>query len=142
MGFDTSVYIFDGYKIPLQVAFDNGLLNPDIVNGDDYQLIDDPDCRDGAIERNVLNSVLKNFLMEYKNWNLYILTSSQEDCDASKSWMFLYEHKTIYAEGSPEDYSCGVVCKYTNQLYPSILNDIPIPFGWKRENHITIESSW
>ena len=45
MGFDINVYLLDGYKIPLNVAFEYNLLDPAILEGDDWQCLDDPDCR-------------------------------------------------------------------------------------------------
>ena len=149
MGFDINVYILCGYKIPLNVAFEYNLLDPAIMDGDDWQLTDEFSCRNDIIERQVTSPILKNFLLDNQDMNLYILTSTQEDFDIPNSYLYLYDGKTVCCQGSPPDYSTGVIdrdLRTKNLVFPDhyALLEIPMPdtFKWSSDLHWIVESSW
>ena len=157
MGFDINVFLLSGFKIPLNIAFDYNLLDRSVLDGDDWQLMDDPDCRTEVIERNVTNDTLKRFLLDHHDmgWNLYILTSTQYDFDIPNSYLFLYNEKTVCAQGSPPDYSTGVIDRVIRiedlkfyELLPHhylcklLKITMPETFKWRSDLHWVVESSW
>jgi hypothetical protein len=85
------------------------LLSPEIMNGDDYQLIYEITERDAIISRHVMSNILK-YILSLKNstnsyiWNLYILTSTQTNCDPSESYLFLYDKRQELYSGRSVDY--------------------------------------
>jgi hypothetical protein len=156
MGFDINVYLINGFKIPLHVAFEYNLLNREIMNSDDYQLIDEPECKRDIIERNVKSDILKELLLNYDYWNLYILTSSQIEMDEHNSYLFLYDTKTICSQGTPPDYATDIVPNEIQREWSvkNILSlpslhylhnltkiELPPPFEWHSELHWVVESS-
>jgi hypothetical protein len=152
MGFDINVYLLEGIKIPLDIAFEYKLLDPAILESDDYQIIDDPDCRNEIIERHVISESLKTFLLGYENWNLYILTSSQNDCNISKSYLFLYTQKRVCCQGRAPDYATDVIeptlewsaHNLYKEHYLHALTNVSMPetFEWRCKLHWVVESSW
>lgn len=152
MGYDVNFYLLNGIKIPLDIAFEYKLIDSDILESDDYQLIDDPEYRDEIIERQVISNLLKKFLLDNKEWNLYILTSSQYDADVSKSYLFLYDKKTICCQGRAPNYATDVIEptlewsaeNLFEEHYLHQLTKISMPetFEWRCKLHWVVESSW
>jgi hypothetical protein len=60
MGFDINVHLIYGYKLPLSIVIDYGILSPDIFEDDNDQLISDPDYRDKIIEQCVSNRIVES----------------------------------------------------------------------------------
>ena len=54
MGFGLHVHLFSGFKLTLSDAFESGLLSADIMEDDDYQLIDDENYRDEIVDRHYI----------------------------------------------------------------------------------------
>lgn len=154
MGIDINVYLLEGYRIPLSVAFEYNLLDRNIVESDDYQLIHVPEYRNEIIRNSVTSDVLREFLLNNQdmNWNIRIVTSSQKDCKPNKSYMYLYD--TIYQcyEGTVPDYKCGTIdhCRFgaientPPDHYLRILLEIKMPdnFKWQPELHWVVEGYW
>lgn len=152
MGFDVLFYLLNGFKISLKVAFDNQLLDPGILDSDDYQMIDDPDSRTEIITRWVQSEPLKEFLLNHHDmgWNLYILTSSQDAADIQTSYLFLYNQKTVCCSGKPPDYATDIIetsarIQDLDNLpeghYLRELLQIPLSV-WESDLHWIVESSW
>lgn len=155
MGLDTTVSLYNGFKIPLDIAFSMNMVREDIVDSDDFQCLDLAD----VVERNV-SPELKRFLDENEEWNLYILTSSQEKSDAGKSWLFLYDKCQTLFDGRIKDYETGEVD--TNlplswnvstlseedcirQLFANISKTLPSSLDladFMYSMHWVVESSW
>ena len=104
MGYDVTVQIIHGFKIPLSEAFKLDILDSDILESDDYQLIDEPDCKEEIIKNHVKSEDILKIIN--KGWDI---TSSQEDADPESSYMFLYDKNQIICSGKIPDYETGVV---------------------------------
>ena len=140
MGLDIDVKILHGFKIPLSVCFSLNILNDEILLSDDWQELDNPESRDPWVLSSVFQKILKD-----NNWNLYILTSSQEDSDPEKSYLFLYEKSQELYSGRITDYETGVIQPVTeNEEILKLLNEIPLPklYSWKYNIHWIVEGSW
>lgn len=112
------VFLLYGFKIQLGAAFKQDLLNPLIMDDDDWQLISWPDHRDDIIFDMVTSLALRTFLLQNQDWNLYILASTQEQTDPEKSFLFLYNRGEKLVSGCCPDYSTGPVD--TNITLPNI----------------------
>lgn len=140
---DLNAQILHGFRLPLSVAFDADLLDPSIVLSDDYQLINEETERDGVIDRNVKSDVIKDLLNN--GWNIYILTSSQDEADPDTSYFFLYNHSQEMFCGEAPDYETGEI--NTNKLginYETIqtLNNLGLDGPWEYKSYWLIESSY
>lgn len=146
MGLDVDVHLLHGFKIPLSIAFDSELINRCIVDGDDYQLIHDPESRDELIDTHVISRALKKIL-NTKRWNIYILTSSQDKCNPETSYFYLFDNRqTLFcgnAYSSP-DYATGKIEIPSPQDETVIsLDKVPLTDGeWEYNVHWIVESSW
>jgi hypothetical protein len=143
MGTDIHVQLLYGYKITLLQAFDAGLLRPEIMEDDDWQLIGDVECRDEIITRHVLSPQLRE-LLENGEWNLHILASTQIDCDPATSFLFIHNKRDVLYSGRVPDYECGVVnsAQTINGAHSSVL-DIHIPgLNVEYAVHWVVEGSW
>lgn len=147
MGFDINVHLLHGFKLQLSIAFDLNLLNREIIYTDDYQMLNFNEQRDEIIERNIISPILKEILQS-GTWNIYILTSSQDDSDPNTSYMFLYNKQQELAYGTPPDYETGlvefnesleIIEKCSESLQKIILAD---PHTWQYSLHWIVESSW
>ncbi len=139
MGFDIDTYLLYGFKIPLSVAFKSNLLDPNVVNSDDYQLMDEEE----VINRNILSPIIKEILKNDK-WNVYILTSSQDDANPETSYFFLYDKKDLlYSETT--DYGTEEIenPNEDEEVTKLLNNKISTPDNsWVYKLHYVIESSW
>ena len=147
MGRNTEVALFYGFRIPLNLAFESKLLKSDIVDSYDYQLISWNEKRDEVITKYVISPILKNILKD-KQWNLYILTSSQDDCDPNTSYLFLYNKRQELTSESP-DYETGIIDATLNngndivdRLTKIPLQQLQMPFSWDYHGHWVVETSW
>lgn len=153
MGYDIYVCLLHGFKIPLRVAIECDLINKDILESDDYQLISDAECRDQIITQWVMSQPLREFLLEYNTWNLYILTTSQGDPDIDNSYLFLYDEKIECCNGKAPDYATNTVnipdfirsiSDLLEEHYLRKLLKIKMPpdWSWNSDLHWVVESSW
>lgn len=144
MGLDIHVQLFCGYRIPLSVAFDSNLIDPEILNTDDYQLISDEEYRDEIIEKWVKSDMLKHILKDTE-WNLFILTSSQTDANPEESDLYLYNlREQLFYDRAP-DYTCGEVdIQYDKMNGTQQVFNISLNGGeeWDYKMHWVLESSW
>ena len=137
MGSDVEVYLLHGFKLPLSVAFKSKLIDPNILNSDDYQLIGEDELRNCIIDKYVVNDALKNILKD--KWNIYILTSSQDDPDIDKSYFFLYDKRQELFYGSSPDYETGEVI-FANSPEISELSEILLSDAeWTYNIHWVVE---
>jgi hypothetical protein len=134
---DINVQILHGYKLKLSVAFESKLLDPDILTDDWYQLIRYEEYRDECIEKYVISDDLTEMLKD-KKWNIYILTSSQEDCDPDTSYCFIFNKEQELFNGNAPDYETGTVELFQEQ--PT--NDNDSMEGQKYDIHWIVESSY
>ncbi|GAG89273.1 unnamed protein product [marine sediment metagenome] len=145
MGTDINVKILHGFKIPLSVSFDLKILDQKILDEDDWQLLGEPDYRDEIIENNVTSDTLKNILSD-SSWNLYILTSTQEDFDIEHSYLILYNKSQELYYGCTPDYETGTVEPLDAEIseITKSLNEItlPNPHSWEYNLHWIVEGSW
>ena len=115
MGTDILVELLYGFKIVLSHAFELGLVHPQIMESDAWQLIGDKEYewrQDGEIFRHVLSPELRALLESGGEWNIHILASTQTDCNPSESFLFIYcERAKLYC-GSIPDYKTGVIEKF------------------------------
>ena len=144
MGLDIHVQLLCGYRVPLNIAFDSNLIDPDILNSDDYQLISDENYRDKLIEKWVTSDMLKHILQD-KEWNLFILTSSQTDANPEESYLYLYNIiQQLFYERAP-DYACGEVdIRYKKMNGTDQVFNIELNGGteWVYKMHWVLDSSW
>lgn len=143
MGFDISIRLIYGFKIILSEAFDIGLLSSNILDGDDWQLISDSEYRNEMIDQHVLSNQFKSILSNGE-WDLYILTSTQEEQNSDNSYLFLFNKMETLAQGTP-DYKTGVVDiqhkdysepeKILKATYPELM-DMSYQLHW------VVETSW
>lgn len=84
MGREEHHYLIWGFKIPLTDAFILRWLKDDILDSDDFQMLNDGD----VVKRNVLSQDLMS-LIETGDWNLFILTSMQNP-NPRDSYLFIY----------------------------------------------------
>ena len=136
---DLEIQILHGYKLKLSVAFEYKLLDPEILSSDDYQEISFEEHRDEIIEKWVISDNLIEILKD-KKWNIYILTSSQEDSDPDTSYFFLFNKKQELCSGQVNDYETGPVeiwIDENDQLPPLIKKE-----EWNFDIHWIIESSF
>lgn len=131
MGHDIEVCLIHGYKICLA---NQNFLDTSILEGDDYQLIHEPDCRDELIETYVIHDMLKDFLQCNPEWNIYVLTSSQEDPDLENSWFFVYDKRQQLFYGRAPDYETGLVEMQFQERTPLL--------GVEYKHHWIVEGSW
>ena len=142
MGFDIHVHIFGGFKIPLSVAFASNLLSPNIMEEDDYQLIGEEPYKNEIIDKHALSSDLKDLLKE--NWNIYIVTSSQQTFDFENSYFILFDTHQNLINGRIPDYATGTVTNVErdHEIWYKMTN-IPLAIGeWKYDIHWVVESSY
>lgn len=141
MGFDAHFALIHGYKIRLA---GQNILDLSILEGDDYQLIHEPEYRDELIERYVLDVELKKFLGEHKNWNVYVLTSSQSYPDLENSYFYLYDYRQILFTGRIPDYTSGTTGRVWEPK--NEIEGIPFKtFGLSYhpyQQHWIVEGSW
>lgn len=137
--------ILHGFRIPLDLAFEGNLLSPDILNGDDWQLIDfEQDAEAGEIiQTYVKNNILKDMLLrEDDQWYCFILTSLQEDCNPAKSFLFIYNYEDTLPTG---DY---VTIEISDTICTSEalrgLKNVPTPqgFRWEYRTHYIMQTSY
>lgn len=136
MGVDISVKLLYGFKVKLSDVFNLGLLNPDILEGDAWQMLDE----EGPIDEFVTSPALKSLL---KKWNLYILSSTQNEHKPVDSYLFIYNRiETLCDE--IVDYTTRQVdtnvdfAKEDLQAFKIILNNAILEYGI----HVVIEGSW
>lgn len=152
MGMDIAVKLIYGYKIPLSVAFES-FLNSEIVNSDDYQLTCEKDCKDEIIENHIKSSALKNILTgtdvgdcgDCGDWNMYILTSSQDDCEPNTSYFYLFNKRQELYSGRAPDYESGKVdMQFQEPGIKTLLTEVPLSNDckWEYDLHWVVESSW
>lgn len=148
MGIDVTAQLIYGFKILLSKAFELNLINPGIMDEDDWQLISDEDNRDEIIETHVKSETLK-IILQSGRWNILILTSTQEDSNPSESYLFIYDKKNDLVRGGQPDYVTGVVDiqyylnsiehhdieKRLKEKYPQ-LEDVKYNIHW------IVETSW
>jgi hypothetical protein len=137
MGTDVIAHLLYGFKITLSQAFETGLLSPDIMDSDDWQLVGEKDFRDEIIDRHVLSSELRAFLVNGQ-WNLYILSSTQSDCDPATSFLFIHNiQKTLYC-GQVPDYTTGVIPHHTEKISTLVIPGMQVEYAV----HWVLEGSW
>ena len=147
MGFDIHIHLFGGFKIPLSEAFDSNLLSPKIMDEDDYQLITEDEYKNELINTHVLSEDLRNILLdEQSSWNIYIVTSSQEDFDYDKSYLILYNCHQDLINGKIPDYQVGSVIdigcdRDTMDIWEKITR-IRNSLKWEYKMHWVVESSY
>ena len=148
MGFDIKVHLLIGFKLQLNIAFESKLIKPEIVDGDEYQMIGEPECRDEIIEDYIISNRLKEFLKN-KQWNIYILTSSQEDSDPEKSYFYIYNYQQVIQSGAAPDYKTGELDEFCCQgEYESAVQflgeevQLSGDYDWDYQNHWIVESSY
>ena len=147
MGFDISVKLIYGYKIVMSKVFELNLISPSIMDEDDWQLISEPETKNEIIDTHVTSETLK-MILESGEWNIYILTSTQEDSKPDQSYVFLYnKHENLVSSGAP-DYVTGLVDTQYNannldeierrlkEKHPQLSNELNYNIHW------VVESSW
>ncbi len=142
---DINAQILHGFRLPLSVAFESKLLDPQIICSDDYQIINFVDeSRDEVIDRNVISPILMKVLEG--QWNIYILTSSQDEFNPDSSYFFLYDKRQELHCGHPPDYKTGQVGMDFQEPTETvqILSNVFLPetYSWKYNLHWIIESDW
>ncbi len=142
---DINAQILHGFRLPLSVAFESNLLDPQIICSDDYQIISFDESRDEVIDRNVISPILRKVL-EGGQWNIYILTSSQDESNPDSSYFFLYDKRQELHCGHPPDYKTGQIRldfqepTETVQILSNVF--LPDTYSWKYNLHWIIESDW
>jgi hypothetical protein len=123
MGHDTNVFVLYGYKFKLSQVFESDWLDSSIMEDDDWQLVNMGEDNNSFFKKYVTNSIL----MEYLNngWELYILSSLQEDCKSDESYMFLYSYM--------QELSCD------NEFETGEINMCPVDLG--SVNKLGVDSS-
>lgn len=92
MGRDIRVKLIYGYRISLAEAFENEWLSPSIIEGDDWQLLDEL-VREEWVNLYIPCEELRDFLIERKDeWGAYILSSMQDECDPEASFLYIYNN--------------------------------------------------
>ena len=136
MGTDIIVHLIHGYKITLAQAFELGLLRSEIMDGDDWQLVGDAEERDEIIDRHVISPQLRA-LLESSEWNLYILTSTQSDCDPLSSFLYVYNRRDVLYSGRIPDYESGIIDAWHSDGHLNIPGaDVKYAVHW------VVEGSW
>lgn len=141
MGFDVSVKLIYGFKIVLTKAFELNLISPEILDGDDWQLIQESDCRDEIIERHVTSGTLKS-LLETGEWNLYILASTQEDQNPDASYLFIYNRCDNLYNGRCPDYKTGNIDGNFPNVHDRLKQTYKLLWDTNYEIHWVLEGSW
>lgn len=136
MGTDIIVHLFYGYKMSLSEAFDGGLIAPGIMDGDDWQLVDDADYREEIIGRHVTSPQLCRLLLSGE-WNIHIVASTQEVCKPGASFLFIYNRREVLYSGRVPDYETGVVPAATANTIEGL-----IPGVGDYAVHWAVEGSW
>ena len=145
MGTDVSVKLIYGFKIMLSKAFELNLISPNIMDEDDWQLISEVEYKNEIVETHVKSEVLKVILES--GWDVYILTSTQEESNPEKSYMFIYNKKTDLVSSGLPDYVTGIVDvnydgvfsdveKTLKDKHPQLNSDLKYDIHW------IVESSW
>lgn len=138
MGTDIIAHLLYGFKITLSQAFETGLLRPEIMEDDDWQLVGEKDCRHEIIDRHV-GSPLLSALLENGEWNLYILASTQSDCDPAASFLFIHNRRDILYSGRIPDYECGVIdAHHAERISALVLPGMEVEYAI----HWVVEGSW
>ena len=144
MGGDLHAQIIHGFKLPLSVVLEEGLIIPEIFEDDNDQLISEPEYRDKIIEKCVSSVILQSLLAD-KKWNIYILNSSQ-DGDLDDGYFFLYDVSQELYCGRFPDFVTGDFddMLFGNTILPKELKNIKLssPYLWEYKTHWVIESSW
>ena len=138
MGIDIDLYLIHGFKLPLSLAFKSMLIDPEIMHNAEYQLISEDNYRDDIIKRQITSTIIKDFLLSNKKWNIYILTTSQGDCDPEKSFLFLYDKKEYLCD-EIYDYKTGVV-EPIEPSVPVVLSDFLDKYTCQYNLHWIFES--
>lgn len=80
-------------------AFESGLIT-------DFEV----DINDNNEYRNeVISKPLRDFLVRNPDWNIYILSSTQNEQIPEKSYLFLYNRKEDLVTGGIPDYKTGEI---------------------------------
>ena len=151
MGIDIYVHLLYGFRCTLKEAFENKILNEEIIEGDDYQLINDKDFTEELVEKHLISQDLKKILLKKdkefnENWNIYILTSSQYDADLENSYMYLYHDKEVLYNDRVPDYHIDTIegidrSEESWTLEWTLMETIP-QIKWDYNLHHIIEGSW
>ena len=105
MGTDIEVYLLQGFKVPLSVAFKLKLLDHEILSSDDYQYL----FEKKIVDKYVISPILKEILKD--TWLISILTSSQDEFDLDASYLFIFNWTQVIHSGRIPDYETGKVNK-------------------------------
>ena len=84
-------------------------------------------------------------ILSDSSWNLYILTSTQEDFEGN-SYLFLYNKSQELHSGRIPDYETGIIeiiTEPSHEIFKS-LHEIFLPdsYSWVYNLHWIIEGSW
>ncbi len=145
MGTDIKVYLLQGFKLPLSVAFKLKLLDPEILNSDDYQYLSYNYTEKKIVDKHVISPILKEILKD--KWQISILTSSQDDSDPDTSYLFLFNWSQEIHSGRFPDYKTGKVNKpfHGSEIIAkckSDLNKISATYLWNYDLHWVVEGSY
>lgn len=141
MGYDTTVFLLRGFKFVLADVFARGWLDSSIMEEDDWQYLNMGDDMIEIVNKYVLNEEIKTMLLK-DGWSLYILSSTQEDCNPDNSYLFIYSNKQdLEIEG---EYGTGEVESLTDSGckldFQQVLKLGLNPDDYKQ--HWVIETSW
>jgi len=145
MGTDIKVYLLQGFKLPLSVAFKLKLLDPEILSSDDYQYLSYNYTEKEIVDKYVISPILKEILKD--KWQISILTSSQDDSDPDTSYFFILNWSQQIHSGRIPDYETGKVNKpfHGSEMIAkckSDLMDISATYLWEYDLHWVVEGSW
>ena len=138
MVIEISVQLLYGFKVSMADAFKHNLLKSDILDGDDWQLCDDKE----VVKQNVISPLFLE-LLENDTWNIYIQTSTQNEPDIEKSYLFIYNRKEDLCYGI-SDYKIGQVdmdIQYPADVH-NYLNKLIDEYSWNYQIHWIIERSF
>lgn len=138
------------------MVFDAKILDPEILEEDNYWLIEDEESRDATIEQLVLSPVLREHLLKKsQQWNIHIRTSHslEHRRDVAISWMYLYDCKQTVFDGRPavDPPKSGEIdphlwqnTQMATELLESCLAKIPLPENhcWKYGQYWIVAGSW
>ena len=136
MGLDITVVLLCGYKIKLSDVFESGLIDSEIMSGDEWQFLDEDECKVEVLEF-ILCPKLKQMLNS-SVWKGYILSSTQSECDWETSYLYIYNNREMLYYGCVPDHANGVVSVETADNIPIDLDVDCGPYAI----HWVVSGSW
>lgn len=104
---DIEAVLIHGYKLRLSDWTKD--LDLSVLDGDDWQIFHEEEDKEELIKKYVTGKDLQDWLLVHPAWNLYFLTSTQDDPDPDNSFVYIFDKIQSLYYGQVPDYETGEI---------------------------------